>query len=129
MNWPQFRFDTEHTGCNPYETILSTATVGGLVLDWTYRAGSPVYGDPVVANGVVYFTATSPDNTLYAVNARTGTLIWKYSAGQSEPHFAGGGQPRGSTSGRLGATVYAFNSSTGDLLWQYTTARSSGQRP
>ena len=128
VNWPQFRYDTEHTGCNPYETILSTATAGGLVLDWMYRAGAPVYGDPAVANGVVYFTAISPDNTLYAVNARTGSLIWKYSAGQSDltsPVVVNRVVYVGSPENN----VYAFNSSTGDLLWQRTTASVVGAAP
>lgn len=73
-NWPQYRFDAGHTRCTPYETTLSTATVGGLALDWMYRAFAQVFGDPVIANGLVYFTSLSPDQTLYAVNATTGAL-------------------------------------------------------
>jgi len=121
VNWPQFRFDPQHTGCNPYESILSTATVGGLVLDWTYPAGSSVYGDPVVANGVVYFTSISPDRTLYAVNAVTGSLVWKYVAGPdgiSAPVVVGGVVYVGSVDNH----VFAFKATTGELLWQYATA-------
>jgi hypothetical protein len=39
VNWPQFGYDPRHSSCNPYEFILSPATVGNLVLDWTYQTG------------------------------------------------------------------------------------------
>ena len=121
VSWPQFRYDAQHTGCNPYETVLSTATVGGLVVDWTYPTAGSVYGDPVVANGLVYFSSVSPDNTLYAVNASTGTLVWKQ-VGQAtftSPLVVNGVVYAGLANDPGG--VYAFNASTGDLLWQYTT--------
>jgi len=120
-NWPQYRFDAGHTRCTPYETTFSTATVGGLALDWMYRAFAQVFGDPVIANGLVYFTSLSPDQTLYAVNATTGALVWNYTGGQagfSPPVVANGVVYLGSVDHH----VYAFNASTGTLLWQYETA-------
>ena len=54
VNWPQFHFDAAHSGCNPYEFLLSRATVGSLVLDWTSQTGFNCEGSsPAVANGVV----------------------------------------------------------------------------
>ncbi len=35
-NWAQFHFDNCLTGFNPYEVILSPATVGNLGLKWSY---------------------------------------------------------------------------------------------
>ena len=28
VNWPQYLYDSAHTGCNPYESILSSSTGG-----------------------------------------------------------------------------------------------------
>ena len=71
VNWPQYRYNTAHSGCNPYERILSTATVGGLVLDWQYKTPHYIAVDssPTVVNGVVYVDR-------FALNARTGALLW-----------------------------------------------------
>ena len=39
LDWgSQFRFNACHWGFNPYEVILSPATVVNLVLDWKYTA-------------------------------------------------------------------------------------------
>ena len=55
VDWAQFRFESCHTGFNPYEFVLSPATVGNLGLDWKYTTtGSLVQSSPAVANGVVY---------------------------------------------------------------------------
>lgn len=34
---------------------------------------------PAIANGIVYFG--SDDDYIYALNASTGTLVWRYQAG------------------------------------------------
>lgn len=132
VNWPQFRYDAGHTGCNPYEHILSPSTVGGLVLDWKYLAGTQVKGDPVVANGLVYFTSEYPEDTLYAVNAVTGALVWKYAAGQtilSDPVVVNGVVYLGAFPQALSGFVYAFNAATGEMLWQYTTQNQIESAP
>ena len=123
VNWSQFRYDTQHTACNPYETILSSKTVGNLALDWTYPAGAHVFQDPAVANGLVYFSSDYPDNTLYAVNAATGALVWKY-VGAGQTYFSAPVVVNNIV--YVGAlhqsAVYAFKASTGEFLWQYATA-------
>lgn len=54
-NWPQFRFDRDHTGFNPFETILGVRNVPRMQLDWQAQLGQPVYGSsPSVVNGVAY---------------------------------------------------------------------------
>ena len=56
VNWSQFGYDSAHTNCNPYESILSVNTVGNLTTKWQYQAGdNHVTTSPAVANGVVYF--------------------------------------------------------------------------
>jgi PQQ-like domain len=74
---------------------------------------------PAVVNGVVY--VGSYDKNLYALNATTGTLLWKYTTGSyielSSPAVANGVVYFGSSDNNL----YALNAGTGVLLWQYTT--------
>jgi putative pyrroloquinoline-quinone-binding quinoprotein len=72
-DWVQFHFGPDHTGLNPYENVLSPATVGGLTLLWSYQTGGLVTSSPAVANGVVY--VGSWDKNVYALNANTGDLL------------------------------------------------------
>ena len=71
VNWPQYRYNVAHSGCNPDERVLNKATVAGLVLDWQYTAPYhvDVNSSPTVVNGVVYLDS-------YALNASTGALLW-----------------------------------------------------
>ena len=121
MNWPNFHFDTALTGCNPYESVLSAANVTKLVLDWQ---SSITGGMPVVADGVIY--AGSGGDTLYALNANTGDVLWLY-----QPEHGGTwGQAAAVVNGvvYLGfddgphgmdtSGMYAFNAHTGLLLWR-----------
>ncbi len=86
LNWPQFHFDSAHTGFNPNETILSPANVGNLVLDWKYQA--PPYFDrfpssPDVVGGAVYFGGEGWGN-VYSVDAQTGQTRWIWANNGSE---------------------------------------------
>jgi len=66
-----------------------------------------------VVNGVVY--VGSDDDNVYALNARTGALLWSHGTGSvfSSPAVANGLVYVGSYDGN----VYALNASTGALLW------------
>ena len=64
-----------------------------------------VDSSPAVANGVVY--VGSEDNNVYALNASTGALLWKYATGSvvtSSPAVANGVVYVGSDDNNL----YAF---------------------
>lgn len=76
VNWPQFQFDSCRTGYNPNEFVLSPTTVGNLALKWK-QTGVSVYSSPAIANGVIY-TGDLEGDDLYAFNATTGALLWKY---------------------------------------------------
>ena len=122
-DWPQFHFDAQHTGFNPYENVLSPVTVGNLVVDWEYTVGFWFESSPAVANGGVY--VGSADGYLSALNAQTGALLWRYKVADcciySSPAVANGvvyvggynnhDQPNG---------LYALNAATGAFLWTYT---------
>ena len=116
MRWAQFRKRPSHDGHNWGENVLSSTTVGGLSLLWKYTTGDFVSSSPAVAHGVLY--VGSNDGNIYALNAGTGALLWKYFlAVQSSPAVANGAVYFGSGYGN----VYALNASTGALLWKYAT--------
>ncbi len=123
VNWPQFHFDAAHSGCNPYEHILSRTTVSNLTWNWTYAdPGGGTFTSPVVANGVVYAASSygnqmSQYGYLYALNANTGAFLWRFAADWSvsaSPAVANGIVYFGSA----GSRIYALNALTGALIWQ-----------
>jgi eukaryotic-like serine/threonine-protein kinase len=73
---------------------------------------------PAVADGVVYFG--SGDNFVYAVEAETGKLRWKFETGgvvHASPAVAGGLVYVGS----FDSYFYALNALTGELAWKFKT--------
>ncbi|MCW4010739.1 MAG: PQQ-binding-like beta-propeller repeat protein, partial [Candidatus Bathyarchaeota archaeon] len=44
-------------------------------IKWTYTTDGPVMGSPSYADGVIYIAST--DGYLYAINAASGTFLWK----------------------------------------------------
>ena len=80
---------------------------------WRFDAGV-VESTPLYANGVLYFG--SWDRNLYAVNAKTGKLRWRYRADDelnTSPAYAGGSIYIASKGGR----VHAVNARTGKARW------------
>jgi outer membrane protein assembly factor BamB len=118
-NWSQSGYSAAHRGTNPYENVLSPATVGGIDQRWSFTTENSVTTSPAVVNGVVY--ASSSGGSLYALSAATGAKIWSFSTGnlglESSPAVANGvvyaGFPDGS--------VYALNAATGAKIWSFST--------
>ncbi len=75
--WPTFGYDATHSGTYPGQT--EHATMHGR-LAWHYDMGGSIFSAPVLANGVVY--AASTGGNLYALDAATGAMRWKYAIGQ-----------------------------------------------
>src|SRR6266542_2691313 len=78
-DWPQFHFTVDHRGLNPYEKVLSPATVPDLVLKWEAPAGGEIDSSTAVVGGVAY-TAGEIDisqSFVEAFRAATGKLLWK----------------------------------------------------
>src|SRR5689334_4342227 len=82
--WLTYGFNLERTGENPFETVLTPATVGGLHQIWTFNLGAVTIMQPVLAEGVmvngspktlVFMGAEHGD--FYAIDADTGTLVWQ----------------------------------------------------
>lgn len=75
---------------------------------------------PAVANGKVYYGAG--DGNVYAVNAKTGILQWKFATGDvvhASPAVAGGSVFIGSWDGNL----YALDADTGTQKWVFEAGR------
>ena len=71
-----------------------------------------------MADGIVY--VGSNDRNVYALEAATGKLVWKYATGDpvvSSPAVADGIVYIGSEDGK----VYALGAATGKLVWKYAT--------
>jgi outer membrane protein assembly factor BamB len=115
-DWPQFRRDTRHSGVNLAETRLSPATVLDLEHAWTFTAGGLVTASPAVVQGVLYVPAS--DGRVYALNAKTGALIWQsvpIEAGYPSPAVVGGRVFVGT--GVDVCRLYALDAATGAVLW------------
>ena len=69
-NGAQFRFSGSHKGVNPYENVLSPATVPRIDENWSFTTGGPVASTPAVVSGVVY--VSSDNGWVNGLNASTG---------------------------------------------------------
>src|SRR5436190_16264633 len=90
-------------------------------LKWKIKTG-PVFGSPVIDNGVVYFAST--DSSLHAVDLQKGTLLWKfnfYGSSRSTPFVEKENLYIISEDGAL----YDINKNTGKLIWQFVTPQGT----
>jgi outer membrane protein assembly factor BamB len=120
-DWTQFLKDNMQR-YNPYETVLSVNSVGGLKPKWTFTT---IGSSPAVANGVVYIG--SYDHNVYALNASTGAKLWSYTTGQfvdASPAVANGVVYIASEDGNM----YALNASTGAKLWSFAFEDGDGSQ-
>ena len=78
-DWPFSTSDIRGTRSNPHESIIDPRNVGRLKVKWTFDgAQSFNQTTPSVVGNSVYFPAN--DGFVYAVDARSGTLRWKFNA-------------------------------------------------
>lgn len=89
---------------------------------WHYNTGNPVYLF-ATANETIYAEGGANGDTIYALNALTGTLTWKQ---QLDSGIFGDVLSNGvvytntNGSGNQGSSVYALNATTGAQIWRYT---------
>lgn len=117
-------------------------THGGCSEDWEFTAfavspggtwSPPAYGSD--ANGVplLVFGSKDRDDSVYAVNANTGALVWRHQTSTAQ-YSDVGAPPTISPPGRNGfadgvvyvtgkdKVVYALDLTTGTLIWKYALA-------
>jgi len=103
---------------------------------WKYDTGADITSSPAVANGIVYIGVN--DGNLYALDATTGDIKWKYLIDNGDflknqlmiwpgpPAvvngivYAGGMRSPGESS-EVDYLVYALDATTGGLKWKYKT--------
>lgn len=132
-DWSQYGFDPAHTHFNPYENVLNTSNVSGLVQKWGVNFASRVFvSSPTVANGIVYIashknnTSGASNELMYAFDASTGAIRWTFTAGDATQAAVDNGVVYfGSADGHL----YARDAMTGAKVWTFTSANGIGNPP
>ncbi len=101
---------------------------------WTYYAEGPVRLPPVGWNGKIFFC--SDDGFLYCVNARDGSLAWRFHGAPNKQHAIGNQRLTSAWPARggpvvydgtvyfaasiwpfMGTFIYALDASSGDIVW------------
>jgi alcohol dehydrogenase (cytochrome c) len=86
-SWPAYHGDysgRRHSSLNQ----ITPQNVGSLTLAWAFQTsqGAPIKSSPLLVDGILYFTV--PDN-IWAVDARSGHMIWRYNKPTSQGEHIG----------------------------------------
>lgn len=125
VNWSQFQYDSGHSGCNPYETVLSTSTVGNLGQKWNVSVGNYL-SSPVVANGVGYigeFLWQVHYGDVQAFDIYTGAPVWFF-VSPIDNTFTYSSSAVANGVVYVGCSdryLYALDAKTGKQIWSYAT--------
>ena len=125
------------TGFDSGDTSINTSNVAHLKQNWINSTGSPIFSQPIEANGLVYWGAFNGYE--YGANPSTGKVVWSTFVGQLNlPSSCDSEVPNplgvtatsefvrmsmgGTTTPVLfvsggESTIYALNASTGTVLW------------
>ncbi|TGD71798.1 PQQ-dependent dehydrogenase, methanol/ethanol family [Mangrovimicrobium sediminis] len=79
VDWPGYNNGADESGYSPLEQI-NRDTLDDLGLAWTLDlpGENTLEARPIAVDGVLYFTGSTAD--VYAVDARSGKLLWKHAA-------------------------------------------------
>ena len=85
--WPTYHGDysgKRHSNL----TQITPQNVGSLTLDWVFQTSqnATIKSSPLLVDGILYFTV--PDN-VWAVDARSGHMIWRYTYPPNKGHHIG----------------------------------------
>jgi alcohol dehydrogenase (cytochrome c) len=126
-DWLMFRRNYQGWSYSPLNQI-NTSNVTNLQLKWTWMLpeGGTTEITPIVHNGVMYISGSS--NTLQAINAKTGELIWENRLGPAVTHHGPGDSTVETRSLALygnnvyvatpQAVIYALDARTGQTVWK-----------
>jgi len=127
-DWLMYRRTYNGQGYSPLDQI-TRANVDDLRLEWVWAmdegASQPT---PLVRDGVMYLT--HPENTIQALDARTGELLWEYRRTFPEG-FRGGGFAHLRSLAVYGDKIYlptkdaalvALDARTGEVAWETRVA-------
>jgi outer membrane protein assembly factor BamB len=80
-----------------YDHRLYALSQASGAVRWSFDAGAPISGAPTVLDGLVYFStcgscssyeSNARDRRTFAVDARTGRLVWRFPDGEYSPVIA-----------------------------------------
>lgn len=123
-DWPLYGRTLDNQRFSPLNQV-STDNVQHLELAWKFRTGrsATFQTSPIVIDGVMYIT--TPFNDIIALDATTGTMLWRYEHELELMDFCCGPANRGPAvkngkvySVTVDARVVALDQSTGKLLWE-----------
>ncbi len=97
-------------------TILWTASVTG---DWHE------FPTPVIVNGIVYYPSNAGTDSLYALNAATGELIWKYHTGMTDDAVT----VKDGFLYTASDSLWCLDALTGERIWATGAANWKGSTP
>ena len=87
-DWLTVDHDTARTGFNPDETALTTSNAANLALAWSAPLDGKVTAQPLFVGGITIggvshdiVIAATALNSIYALDAATGTVLWKRNFG------------------------------------------------
>ena len=125
--WEAYGGDNHHTKYSALDQV-NLGNVSRLQVAWRYSTGdaeeqgSQIQCNPIVVDGLLY--ATSPKLKVFALNAATGELIWRFDpfqgAGVGQGINRGLSYWRGSADERIlfgaGPYLYALNARNGKII-------------
>ncbi len=97
-DWPMYLAGPGRSGYNSAETVINRTSAPNLILHWKYHSGGSISTQPVVVNGMIYWGSWDGyehatdlngggDANFYALDAGTGTVIWKTALGTPPATF------------------------------------------
>ncbi len=106
--------------------VLYALDAGSGALLWYYASQGEILAQPVIDNGMVFFTADNDSvydllHRLYALDARSGALVWQYDTESWTPAKPAVGNDA-VYSGGYRREVYALDAYTGRELWSFKTS-------
>jgi outer membrane protein assembly factor BamB len=123
-DWSMYRHDLQRKG-----TSTSPDSNGNLL--WRFNTGDKIRSSPAIANGIAY--QGSNDGYIYALNAATGLVIWKYSVTtssvESSPAVVNNVVYVGCLWDGHNGYVVALNAGTGELIWRFATTSGVESSP
>ena len=129
QNWPVYGGDSGNTRFSK-STQINASNVHKLKVDWVLQLGSlrSQESTPILVGDTLYVTSSFGPKNLFAVNAKTGAVKWRYSpeVPKGIDQFAccdvnnrGVAYADGKIFvGRLDANVVALDAATGKELWK-----------
>ena len=120
--WLMYRRNYQGWSYSPL-TQINTRNVGRLQLKWAWamNEGGAVEVTPIVHSGVIFLSNTQ--NTVQALDARTGELIWENRIGPASTIAYGGTRSLGLYQDKVfvatyDAKLHALDARTGKIVWE-----------